>query len=72
MLEGQLRPVWPRPACLARLIAGPLLLGWCAMIVFGCTVGVLMSGVMTGAVSGWVFLICCYGGGWPGWSLRLA
>lgn len=70
-LAGQFRPVWPRPARLPRLFVGGLMLGWGAMVALGCTVGVLMSGVMAGALSGWVFLICCYAGGWLGWRLRL-
>lgn len=71
-LAGQFRPVWPRPARLPRLFVGGLMLGWGAMVALGCTVGVLMSGVMAGAVSGWVFLICCHAGAWLGWRLRLA
>lgn len=70
-LSGDFRPVWPHPARLPRLFAGGLMLGWGAMVALGCTVGVLMSGVMAGALSGWVFLICCYAGAWVGWRVRL-
>lgn len=69
-LAGQFRPAWPRPADLPRLFTGGLMLGWGAMVALGCTVGVLMSGVMAGALSGWVFLICCHAGAWLGWRLR--
>ena len=29
------------------------------MTALGCTVGVLLSGIQAGALSGWVFLVCC-------------
>ena len=39
------------------------------MVALGCTVGVLLSGIMAGALSGWVFAIACLGGIWL--SLRV-
>jgi hypothetical protein len=37
-------------------------MGWGAMIALGCTVGVLLSGIHAGALSGWVFLFFCFAG----------
>lgn len=45
-----------------RGLGGGLLLGWGAMTALGCTVGVLLSGIHAGALSGWVFLVCCGAG----------
>lgn len=42
-----------------RGLSGGLLLGWGAMTALGCTVGVLLSGIHAGALSGWVFLVFC-------------
>lgn len=53
-----------------RLFLGGILLGWGAMIALGCTVGVILSGIMVGAVSGWVFAVFCCFGAWIGWKLR--
>ena len=35
-----------------------------AMVALACTVGVLMPGIMAGALSGRVFLVACYVGAW--------
>lgn len=71
-LAGDFRPAWPMRARLPRLFLGGVMLGWGAMVALGCTVGVLMSGIMAGALSGWVFLIACYAGAWSGWRLGLS
>jgi uncharacterized membrane protein YedE/YeeE len=39
----------------ARSLLGGVLMGWGAMTALGCTIGVLLSGIMAGALSGWVF-----------------
>lgn len=31
-----------------------------AMVALGCTVGVILSGIMVGALSGWVFAVACF------------
>jgi len=55
LAAGQLRPQWPDGGQIARGLAGGVLLGWGAMAGRGCTVGTLLSGIMAGALSGWVF-----------------
>jgi hypothetical protein len=37
-------------------------MGWAAMTALGCTVGVLLSGIHAGAVTGWAFLLFCFAG----------
>jgi hypothetical protein len=69
-LAGDWKPAWPAPRELPRLFLGGVLLGFGAMVALGCTVGVLLSGIMAGAVSGWVFALMCLSGAWIGWSLR--
>ncbi|MDX3773428.1 YeeE/YedE family protein [Chromatiaceae bacterium AAb-1] len=67
---GDFKPVLPKRRELARLFAGGVLMGWGAMTALGCTVGVLLSGIMAAAVSGWVFLLFCSAGLGLGWWLR--
>lgn len=55
LVAGQFRPALPTGKQAVRGLLGGVLLGWGAMIGLGCTVGTLMSGIMAGAVSGWVF-----------------
>lgn len=62
LLAGQFKPRWPTVNDAARGLAGGVLLGWGAMVSLGCTVGVLLSGVFAGALSGWIFAVCCFAG----------
>ncbi|HWL06192.1 MAG TPA: YeeE/YedE family protein [Xanthobacteraceae bacterium] len=55
LVAGQFRPAWPSGSQILRGLGGGVLLGWGAMIGLGCTVGTLLSGIMAGALSGWVF-----------------
>ncbi len=59
LAAGRFRPSWPAPAGLLARFLGGLLMGWGAMTGLGCTVGVLLSGIHAGALSGWVFLAFC-------------
>jgi len=55
LVAGQFRPALPGGGHVLRGLLGGLLLGWGAMTGLGCSVGTLLSGIMAGAVSGWVF-----------------
>ncbi|MBI1291877.1 YeeE/YedE family protein [bacterium] len=66
LAADQFRPRRPTARQIARSVFGGLLLGWGAMTSLGCTVGVLLSGIHAGAVSGWVFLVFCTLGAWSG------
>lgn len=56
---GQFTPSWPDKRGVALRFIGGILLGWGGMTALGCTIGVLLSGIQAGAVSGWIFLIFC-------------
>jgi uncharacterized protein len=47
-----------------------VLMGWGGMTALGCTVGVLLSGIHAGALSGWVFLVFCGLGAFAGLFLK--
>jgi uncharacterized membrane protein YedE/YeeE len=53
-----------RLANIARNLTGGILMGWGAMVALGCTVGTLLSGIMAGALSGWIFAVFCLAGVW--------
>lgn len=59
LIADQFRPRRLTVNDVVRGLGGGVLLGWGAMTALGCTVGVLLSGIHAGALSGWVFLICC-------------
>ena len=52
-------------------LLGGVLLGWSSMIALGCTVGVLLSGTQSFALSGWVFFATVFIGSWIGIRLKL-
>lgn len=62
LAAGQFQPAWPKPGQVAHGVLGGILLGWGAMTGLGCSVGTLLSGIMAGAVSGWVFGIAMFAG----------
>ncbi|MCK9550064.1 YeeE/YedE family protein [Aquamicrobium sp.] len=66
---GQFQPRRPTNRDVGKGLAGGILMGWGAMTGLGCTVGVLLSGIHAGAVSGWVFLIFCALGAWIGMTV---
>jgi uncharacterized membrane protein YedE/YeeE len=55
----------------ATALLGGVLLGWSSMIALGCTVGVLLSGTQSFALSGWVFFATVFFGSWLGIKLKL-
>lgn len=59
LLAGDCKPQWPQAGELLRNLCGGVLLGWGGMLALGCTVGTLLSGIMAGAVSGWLFALFC-------------
>jgi hypothetical protein len=70
LAAGDFRPAAPTGTEAVRALLGGVLLGWGAMVSLGCTVGVLLSGIMAGALSGWVFAAFCLLGVWLGWRGR--
>lgn len=70
LAAGQFAPRWPSPKDVAAGLLGGILMGWGAMTALGCTVGVLLSGIHAGALSGWVFLAACLVGTLLGLPIR--
>lgn len=70
LLAGDFRPRRPTLSEVGRNLAGGILMGWGGMIALGCTVGTLLSGIMAGAVSGWIFALFCVLGILAGLALR--
>lgn len=70
IVSGQFQPRRPTRDEIIRGLIGGALMGWGAMVALGCTVGVLLSGVHAGALSGWVFLVFCFAGLLAGLQLR--
>ncbi|MBB3770015.1 hypothetical protein FHS55_000601 [Angulomicrobium tetraedrale] len=72
LAAGQFTPRWPSARDVFSGLVGGTLMGWGAMTALGCTVGVLLSGIHAGALSGWVFLAACLVGTLLGLPIRRA
>ncbi|MBA1262609.1 YeeE/YedE thiosulfate transporter family protein [Stutzerimonas stutzeri] len=70
LAAGDFQPRLPAPREWLCNLLGGVLLGWGSMLALGCTVGTLLSGVMAGAASGWVFGVFCLLGTLLGLKLR--
>lgn len=70
-LAGAFRPVWrlPLPALLSAAIGG-LLLGYGARLAFGCNIGAFFSGIASGSLHGWVWMVFAFAGNWVGVRFR--
>ncbi|KNY34028.1 YeeE/YedE family protein [Agrobacterium sp. SUL3] len=67
---GKFQPSWPSAGGLVTRFAGGVLMGWGGMTALGCTIGVLLSGIHAGAVSGWVFFLFCGLGAFAGLIIK--
>lgn len=70
LIAGQFAPRTPNLRDVFSGLTGGVLMGWGAMTALGCTVGVLLSGIHAGALSGWVFLAAALIGMLVGLPLR--
>lgn len=70
-LAGKFAPkVDLRLGSLIAAVLGGLLMGYGARLSFGCNIGALFSGIASGSVHGWVWMICAFAGSGLGIRLR--
>jgi uncharacterized membrane protein YedE/YeeE len=62
LAAGQFKPAWPSAGQAVRGLIGGVMLGFGAMIGLGCSIGTFLSGIMAGALSGWVFGVAMFAG----------
>ena len=72
-LAGRFAPVWRIPwRSLAAAVLGGLLMGYGARLAFGCNIGAFFSGVASGSLHGWLWLVAAMAGTAIGTRLRPA
>lgn len=70
-LAGRYAPVWRIPLrSLAAAVIGGLLLGYGARLAYGCNIGAYFSGIVSGSLHGWLWLVCAFAGNVFGTKLR--
>ena len=71
VLAGRFAPGWrvPLRSAIAAVLGG-LLMGYGARLASGCNIGAFFSGVASGSLHGWVWLVCAMAGNGAGIRLR--
>ncbi|MFC0401700.1 YeeE/YedE family protein [Paraburkholderia rhizosphaerae] len=70
-LAGRYAPVWRIPLrSLVAAVVGGLLLGYGARLAYGCNIGAYFSGIVSGSLHGWVWLVAAFFGNVLGTRLR--
>ncbi|MDR5782284.1 YeeE/YedE family protein [Caballeronia sp. LZ065] len=70
-LAGRYAPVWRLPLrSLVAAIVGGLLLGYGARLAYGCNIGAYFSGIVSGSLHGWLWLVAAFFGNVLGTRLR--
>ena len=71
ILAGKFAPGWNVSGrSLAAAVVGGLLLGYGARIAYGCNIGAYFSGISSGSMHGWLWLVAAFAGNVIGTRLR--
>ena len=72
-LAGRFAPIWRLPlrSAIAAIVGG-LLLGYGSRLAYGCNIGAYFSGIASGSLHGWLWLVAAFAGNVVGTSLRPA
>jgi len=70
-LAGRYSPVWRLPLrSFVAAVAGGLMLGFGARLAYGCNIGAYFSGIVSGSLHGWLWLVFAFAGNVFGTRLR--
>lgn len=70
-LAGRYAPKWRLPLrSFIAAVVGGLLLGYGARLAYGCNIGAYFSGIVSGSVHGWLWLVAAFIGNMFGTRLR--
>ncbi|HTH60743.1 MAG TPA: YeeE/YedE family protein [Paraburkholderia sp.] len=72
-LAGRYAPVWRLPLrSFIAAVVGGLMLGYGARLAYGCNIGAYFSGIVSGSLHGWLWLVAAFCGNVIGTKLRPA
>ena len=70
-LAGRYAPVWKLPLrSFVAAVVGGLMLGYGARLAYGCNIGAYFSGIVSGSLHGWLWLVAAFAGNVFGTRLR--
>ena len=71
MLANKFAPAWRTSGrSLVAALIGGLLLGYGARIAYGCNIGAYFSGIASGSIHGWLWMVAAFAGNIVGVRLR--
>jgi uncharacterized membrane protein YedE/YeeE len=71
ILAGRFAPIWKISGrSIAAAVIGGILLGYGARIAYGCNIGAYFSGIASGSLHGWLWLVAAFIGNIAGTRLR--
>jgi hypothetical protein len=71
IFAGRFAPIWKiSTPSLAAAVIGGLFLGYGARIAYGCNIGAYFSGIASGSLHGWLWLVAAFAGNIAGTRLR--
>ena len=68
--QARFRPVRDKKYVISAL-AGGLLIGYGARIAYGCNIGLVLNGIASSSLTGWIFMISVFIGTWLGSRILL-
>lgn len=72
-LAGKFAPIWRIPGrSVVAAIVGGLLLGYGSRLAYGCNIGAYFSGIASGSLHGWLWLVAAFAGNVVGTYVRPA
>lgn len=72
-LAGRYAPQWRLPLrSIVAAVVGGLMLGYGARLAYGCNIGAYFSGIISGSLHGWLWMVAAFAGNVVGTRLRPA
>jgi len=68
--QARFRPVRDKKFVISAL-AGGILMGYGARIAYGCNIGLVLNGIASSSLAGWLFMIAVFIGSWLGSKILL-
>ncbi|MGE4271911.1 MAG: YeeE/YedE thiosulfate transporter family protein [Desulfitobacterium sp.] len=68
--QARFRPIKDMKFAISALIGG-ILMGYGARIAYGCNIGLVLNGIASGSLSGWIFAVAVFIGTWLGSKVLL-
>lgn len=66
--QARFRPIKDKKFAVSALLGG-ILMGYGARIAYGCNIGLVLNGIASGSLSGWIFTVAVFIGAWFGAKL---